>query len=395
MLIHSCRVVDKNSINCEINQRDIYNIYYFLQENSGIFVLNGNIEKIFRNRLFFIPPNNLFEINCSEDETIDCFHIQFKLELSEQGIICNNKPYTIIIPQEEREKFNNLNSQLAIASVINNVERKQKYLNHLINLLELMSMRCYILLATRNYGRIIRDIPRHQHNEEYQVDYFVSGNGTIFLDSKWVEYTNGSLCFIKPETSHEIVFSPFNMIDNYSIKFQIKDVPHINLPDKSFVLIVPDQYRTLLLKSIKCIVAEFVIDIPIQPSRVIELIQIISQILEAMEKSPYEKHDIAQQTKQLVSNHFASKLRISTLAYKIGVSPEHLSRTFKKETGQTLSSYILEQRLKAALVMMQKTNMPLKQIAVECGFSNVNYFHTCFKKYFHSTPKEILTEKKS
>jgi AraC-like DNA-binding protein len=41
------------------------------------------------------------------------------------------------------------------------------------------------------------------------------------------------------------------------------------------------------------------------------------------------------------------------------------------------------------MVMLANTDMPLKQIASECGFKNVNYFNTIFKRHYTVTPSEM------
>jgi AraC-like DNA-binding protein len=46
------------------------------------------------------------------------------------------------------------------------------------------------------------------------------------------------------------------------------------------------------------------------------------------------------------------------------------------------------------ITMLQNTDMPIKQIAADCGFKNVNYFSTMFKLYFSVTPKTIRKQAK-
>ncbi|MDR2788665.1 MAG: helix-turn-helix transcriptional regulator, partial [Candidatus Accumulibacter sp.] len=61
----------------------------------------------------------------------------------------------------------------------------------------------------------------------------------------------------------------------------------------------------------------------------------------------------------------------------------------RKYTGQTLASYINSQRLQASLALLENTNIPFKQVATECGFKNVNYFYTVFRKCFSLTPRDV------
>ncbi|MDR2614508.1 MAG: helix-turn-helix transcriptional regulator, partial [Candidatus Accumulibacter sp.] len=55
----------------------------------------------------------------------------------------------------------------------------------------------------------------------------------------------------------------------------------------------------------------------------------------------------------------------------------------------TLAEYITVCRLRSALAMLQNTALPIKQIAIECGFRSVHYFSNRFRKYHACSPGEM------
>ena len=73
-------------------------------------------------------------------------------------------------------------------------------------------------------------------------------------------------------------------------------------------------------------------------------------------------------------------LSLSDLAEYFFLSKEHLSRLFKKETGQNLFSYIMKLKLTEAKQLLKTTDMTLDDIAFHLGFSNGNYFSKVLKK---------------
>lgn len=388
--IHATRVRETEFINCETHLVHTYHIFYFLKENSGKFIVDGMYERMLSNRLFLISPSQSLSVTCATLENLDCFHISFtckECQLPLHEIFSN----AIVIPLENRTEFDRLHIQLAIVSVTDDMKRKSIILTKLLEILEQVSTHCTVLLANRHFGRMIHDIPRHVHQNTFQIDYFYSGVGTMYLEDKWIDYSNGTLCFIPPEITHEIIFSPAKTIDNYSIKFQVPSTHMDFYPNTPFVLHIPEKYQGKLLLLIKKIVGEFVMDAPIHPRRTRDLLKFIAEIRMELDRLPEKDPGVVQKIKYLVAKRFSQELRIGSLAYEVGISPEHLSRLFKKETGQTLTSYILEQRLNTALNMMKNSNVPLKRIAVECGFKNVNYFTTCFKKHIQMTPSEYRT----
>ena len=64
---------------------------------------------------------------------------------------------------------------------------------------------------------------------------------------------------------------------------------------------------------------------------------------------------------------------------------------FKEETGYTLHSYIEQKRLLHASELI-KEGAPAMKAAQECGFKEYSTFLRAFKRNFHISPKELLTD---
>lgn len=101
------------------------------------------------------------------------------------------------------------------------------------------------------------------------------------------------------------------------------------------------------------------------------------------EKSPaavQTSNPIVQSIKEFIEEKYQENISLSDLADTFYLSKEHLSRLFKKETGQNLFSYIMELKLKEARRLLIETDRTLDDIAFSLGFSNGNYFSKVFKK---------------
>ncbi|HWL54937.1 MAG TPA: AraC family transcriptional regulator [Chthoniobacteraceae bacterium] len=68
--------------------------------------------------------------------------------------------------------------------------------------------------------------------------------------------------------------------------------------------------------------------------------------------------------------------------------PEHVSREFRRQTGQTIVQSISTLRLSHAAAMLAGTKHEIVDIAGECGFESLSHFYTCFRKAHHLTPRE-------
>ncbi len=85
-------------------------------------------------------------------------------------------------------------------------------------------------------------------------------------------------------------------------------------------------------------------------------------------------------------------LSLKTLAEAQNISASYLSGLFKKETGQTVTEYVNEKRVKLAQHLLRTSHLQIQTIAQHCGIPDVNYFSKVFKKYTGKTPKEYRKE---
>lgn len=80
---------------------------------------------------------------------------------------------------------------------------------------------------------------------------------------------------------------------------------------------------------------------------------------------------------------------VTILAEKYGYSPEHLSREFKKYTGEKLIDYITRQRIKYSLTLITENSMRIIDIAQVLGYQKQSSFSANFKSIMNCTPKQF------
>lgn len=86
------------------------------------------------------------------------------------------------------------------------------------------------------------------------------------------------------------------------------------------------------------------------------------------------------------SNYFAD-ITLSDMAKEHSVTPEHLSRTFKRETGFGFNEFLTLVRLQHAENMLKEEDTKkVSEIAYICGFNDSNYFSDKFKRTYGISP---------
>ena len=89
-----------------------------------------------------------------------------------------------------------------------------------------------------------------------------------------------------------------------------------------------------------------------------------------------------------VRQHLSEPLNLRTVAAALDCNASYFSARFKKETGQTLTEFILQERIRLAVSLLVGTRLQVQTIAQHCGFLDVNYFSRIFRQTTGSSPSE-------
>lgn len=103
---------------------------------------------------------------------------------------------------------------------------------------------------------------------------------------------------------------------------------------------------------------------------------------------------LVNEVKETCQRSYSEPLTGEYLARKIGISREHLSKTFHQETGVQLRDYLSEQRLNEALSLLLKSNLSCKEIASICHYGSYSAFFRTFRKIYGVSPDEFRKGKK-
>ncbi len=89
---------------------------------------------------------------------------------------------------------------------------------------------------------------------------------------------------------------------------------------------------------------------------------------------------------QYIHIHLHEKITLEQAAEASGVSACHLSRIFKKETGESFVDYVQKKRVEAAKHMLIYSDYTLAAISEYLHFSTQSYFIRIFRKHTGMTP---------
>lgn len=91
--------------------------------------------------------------------------------------------------------------------------------------------------------------------------------------------------------------------------------------------------------------------------------------------------------REYIHEHLDQNLTLIKLAAIVNLSTHYFASLFKQSTGFTPHQYITRCRLEKAKKLLQQTELPIIEIALEIGFQNQSHFTRVFRKYLKVTPK--------
>ena len=109
------------------------------------------------------------------------------------------------------------------------------------------------------------------------------------------------------------------------------------------------------------------------------------RVKQKLEKPRTSSH--VERAKDYVRKHYREKIYLDDIADSIGISPTHLSKLFKKETGQCLQDYINEERVFRAANLLMYSELALMEIAEYVHFPSQSYFGKIFKQFKGVSPR--------
>ena len=91
---------------------------------------------------------------------------------------------------------------------------------------------------------------------------------------------------------------------------------------------------------------------------------------------------------EFMKSHLREPLKIATLAALANLSRSHYTTLFKRVTGYAPLSYLNHLRMQHAVQLLNTTDLSIKRISDQLGFSDQFYFSRAFRKMHNHSPSD-------
>ncbi len=107
------------------------------------------------------------------------------------------------------------------------------------------------------------------------------------------------------------------------------------------------------------------------------------------------EHEVIGKIESYIQKNIRRSMTLKEIAGHVYLNPSYLSFLYKSVTGRNLISYIQEQKIAAACLLIRTTELSFAEVAQETGFRDANYFTKVFKKEMLLTPSQYRGKWKS
>ena len=115
----------------------------------------------------------------------------------------------------------------------------------------------------------------------------------------------------------------------------------------------------------------------------------MSKACSDLTKKKQEKEvSVIGKSKEYINQKFSKDISLEEVAKHVDISSYYFSKLFKEEEGMNFIDYVTNLRIEKAKRLLKEGNVSIKEVCVESGYTDPNYFSRIFKKVVGITPTE-------
>lgn len=100
-----------------------------------------------------------------------------------------------------------------------------------------------------------------------------------------------------------------------------------------------------------------------------------------------------EQARRYIRDNYAYAINVEDIAAHVGIDRTYLYRIFMERLQISPANYLLRVRMERARQLLMTTRLPVYQIALSTGYSDISHFSGTFKKYFGTPPSRCRGER--
>jgi AraC-like DNA-binding protein len=105
--------------------------------------------------------------------------------------------------------------------------------------------------------------------------------------------------------------------------------------------------------------------------------------------SPAAIHPAISRALGILEGRFREQWTLNKLAEEVGLSRGRLAALFSRQAGSSIHRFLTKVRVRNAEALLARSDLPIGDIALDCGFATIQHFSRVFKEVSGQTPIEF------
>ena len=241
----------------------------------------------------------------------------------------------------------------------------------------------------RSYYNLSKENNWH---ENLEIQFCVSGSGTLFLDGKKYPFCENDMALINSSVIHYTGTENVLTYDALIIGTDFCRQMGFEIGALDFVPLIKNTSATHIFCKLK--ETYFNLSAPYRKANLNKLL--LELLLELTENHSTKRNNSSEKNKAYervklavlyIRNNYQKKLTLEEIARAVFSDKYSLCKDFKKYTGQTVFENLNNYRCIKALDFLALGNTVAETCSL-CGFDNFSYFTKTFKKHIGKLPSE-------
>jgi AraC family cel operon transcriptional repressor len=236
------------------------------------------------------------------------------------------------------------------------------------------------------------------HTHDFaEVFWIYAGSGRHSVNGQSQELRAGDVVFIRPEDWHNLETLPPQSLGLVNVAFPVDVLRHLRrryFPDAEHWFwrrsTLPEICRLESARLIK--LQEWAENLSEAPCTIFAIERFLMNLLHLAavgverELLPVAAPDWMASACRLIREKKHLQKGVEAWVRLAGRSPEHVARVTKKWLGLTPTEYVNQVRLAQVERQLRQTSLPIVELALEAGFSNLGYMYQLFKRRYGLSP---------
>ena len=235
---------------------------------------------------------------------------------------------------------------------------------------------------------------RPQGRKDYQLLYVAKGKGDYYLNGAWQTVTAGQTVLYQPEQPQFYLYRAQTPILCKWVHFTggeaEKNLRVCGLMEEPVSTVGEDMEISGLFDRL---VEEMRVKSPcyeeLSAALLYELLALAGRRRQMLQDEAGSK--ARQRLMQAVEHmhyHYGESQSIDDYAARCGMSRYHFAHAFREYLGQSPYAYLTKLRMERARELLADSDLPIAEVAANCGYENPLYFSRAFSRHFQMPPSQ-------